>query len=118
MRFLSKPTAKPMARPTHRYELTEAADGDLLAIARYTIKKWGVPQARRYESALHRCFGEIGEGKIRSRVFLKKRAELLFTHCEHHYIFYVMRENSVPLIIAVLHENMNLITRVKNRLRA
>jgi plasmid stabilization system protein ParE len=43
-----------MARPTPEYELTEAADGDLLAIARYTIKKWGVQHARRYETALEK----------------------------------------------------------------
>jgi len=93
-----------MARPTREYELTEAADGDLLAIARYTIKKWGVQQARRYDAALESCLAAIGKGRIRSRVFLEKRPELLFAHCEHHYIFYVLRKDSCPLIIAVLHE--------------
>ena len=107
-----------MARPTHDYELTEAADGDLLSIARYTIKKWGVEQAWRYEAALETCFAAIGKGKIRSRVFLKKRPELLFIHCRNHYIFYITRDNNCPLIIAVLHENMNLVTRLKNRLSA
>jgi len=105
-----------MARPAREYELTAAADGDLLAIARYTIKKWGIQQARRCEIALEMCFSAIGRGKIRPRLFLKKRPELLFTHCEHHYIFYIGRENDLPLIIAVLHENMNLVARLKNRL--
>src|SRR6266850_2262628 len=59
----------------------------------------------------------IGQGKIQRRVFSKKRPELLFTHCEHHYIFYMMRHNRCPLIIAVLHENMNLVARLKKRLR-
>ena len=106
-----------MARPIRKYELTEAADGDLLAIARYTIKKWGVEQADRYEAALESCFVAICGGKIRPRIFLKQRPELLFTHCEHHYIFYVLRDDGGPLIIAVLHENMNLVTRLKDRLR-
>ena len=43
-----------MPSPTHEYELTEAADGDVLAIARYTVKKWGIDQARHYEKALER----------------------------------------------------------------
>lgn len=107
-----------MARPTREYELTGAADDDLLAIARYTIKKWGIDQARRYDATLESCFTAIGSGKIRRRVFLKRRPELLFTHCEHHYIFYITRNNHCPLIIAVLHENMNLITRLKKRLGA
>jgi len=106
-----------MSRPTREYELTEAADGDLLAIARYTIKKWGIEQAHRYEIALEKCFVAIGKGNIRPRLFLKKRPELVYTHCEHHYVFYVQRENGIPLIIAVLHENMNLVTRLKKRFR-
>ena len=107
-----------MAGPTREYELTEAADNDLLAIARYTIKKWGIDQARRYNAALESCFTAIGTGKIRPRIFLQRRPELLFTHCEYHYVFYITRNNRCPLIIAVLHENMNLITRLKNRLSA
>ena len=107
-----------MATPAREYELTEAADDDLLAIARYTIKEWGIEQARRYETALERCFVAIGKGKIRPRLFLEKSPELLFPHCEHHYIFYVTRNKDCPLIIAVLHENMNLITRLKKRLTA
>jgi len=85
-----------MAKPTREYELSEAADDDLLAIARYTVKKWGVEQARRYEAALESCFVAIGKRKIRSRVFLEKRPELLFTHCEHHYIFYI---KSIQLLL-------------------
>ena len=73
-----------------------------------------VDMLRRLED----CFTSIGRGKIRARVFLKKRPELLFTHCEHHYIFYILREDACPLIIAALHENMNLVTRLKNRFRA
>jgi len=107
-----------MARPTPEYEMTEAADGDLLAIARYTIKKWGIKQARRYETALEKCFVGIGKGRVRPRVFLKRRPELFFTHCEHHYIFYVVQKNGCPLVIAILHENMNLMTRLKHRLSA
>lgn len=106
-----------MTGPTREYELTAAADGDLLAIARYTIKKWGVGQARRYEIALERCFVAIGKGNVRPRVFLKKRPDLLFTHCEHHYVFYLRRQKDIPLIIAVLHENMNLVTRLEKRFR-
>jgi len=68
-----------MPGPTREYELTTEADRDLLAIARYTIKKWGVAQARRYETALETCFITIGSGRIRPRVFLEKRPELLFT---------------------------------------
>lgn len=34
------------------YELTNAAEADIHAIARYTISTWGLAQARRYEVIL------------------------------------------------------------------
>jgi toxin ParE1/3/4 len=87
-----------MTRPAREYQLTEAADEDLLAIARYTIKTWGIEQAHRYEAMLESCFAAIAKGKIRPRVFLKRRPELLFTHCEHHDVFYLMKNDRCPLI--------------------
>jgi len=104
-----------MATPRPEYELTEAADEDLLAIARYTIKTWSIEQARRYEAALERYFRAIGHGKVRRRVFSAKRPDLFFTHCEHHYVFYLVREDDCPLIVAVLHEKM---TRCSNQKEA
>jgi plasmid stabilization system protein ParE len=107
-----------MPKPAREYELAEDADGDLLASARYTIKEWGFPQTRRYEAALKRCFAAIGHGKVRGRMILRHRPELLFVHCEHHFIFYVVRPEQCPLIGAVLHERMDLMTRLKERLRS
>jgi toxin ParE1/3/4 len=107
-----------MSRPNPAYELTEDADDDLLAIARYTIKNWGVEQTRRYEAALENRFAAIGLGTIQGRIFLKKRPEIRVTHCEHHYIFYLHRNGRCPLIIAVLHESMDLVVRLRKRLKA
>lgn len=97
-----------MAKIRPEYELTEAADEDLLGIVR--------EQARRYETLLENHFKDIGQGKTRTRIFSRKRPELLYTHCEHHYVFYFMREDDCPLIIAVLHEKMQLGAQIKNRL--
>lgn len=41
---------------------------------------------------------------------------LRMAHCEHHYIFCLRRENAPPLIVAILHERMNLMTRLAGRL--
>jgi hypothetical protein len=47
---------------------------------------------------------EIAQGAVTPRTFLKRRPDLLFTHCEHHYIFYLQSKNSAnPIILAVLH---------------
>lgn len=99
-----------------RYALTQEADEDLLRIAQYTIETWGFEQALRYEAALEASFTAIAEGKARSKVFIKTRPELRVIRCEHHYIFHLEREIEPPLILSVLHENMDLITRIKKRL--
>jgi len=99
------------------YELTVLAEEDLRAIARYTIDKWGIEQAERYESLLSKRFQEIAQGIITQRVFLKRRPDLLFTHCEHHYIFYWQpKDREKPIILAILHERMDLMQRLKKRL--
>ncbi len=98
------------------YELTEAADADLQAIASYTVSTWGVEQARRYESILENHFSTIVRQTALSRVFLKHRPELLVSRCEHHYVFHLVREKQGPLILAVLHESMDLMNRLRERL--
>jgi len=99
------------------YKLTLGAEDDLLGIARYTIATWGAEQARRYERLLENHFRAIARNAVRTRVFLKHRPDLLFTHCEHHYVFHILLENKSPVILAVFHENMDLMTRIKQRLQ-
>ena len=98
------------------YELSPAAERDLLEIAIYTIATWSATQAARYESALERHFVAIGRGKARARVFLDHRPELFVSRCEHHHVFALQREDDCPLILAVLHESMDLMARVRDRL--
>jgi plasmid stabilization system protein ParE len=98
------------------YELTTFAEDDLKSIARYTLDTWGLEQAKRYERVLVTRFRQIAKGHISPRAFLSHRPDLLFTHCEHHYIFYRPREAQCPLILAVFHERMDLMQRLKGRL--
>ena len=98
------------------YELSIAAEGDLKAIARYTVDTWGLKQAKGYEASLVKGFRKISKGRLPPRVFLSHRPDLLFTHCEHHYIFYTLRETKPPLILAVFHERMDLMQRLQERL--
>jgi len=100
------------------YELAPAAERDLLEIARYTIKTWGLEQADRYEAALEDHFKAIGKGKAHARRFLDHRPDLLYSRCEHHYVFFQEWGESFPLILAVFHENMDLMTRLRDRLEA
>lgn len=98
------------------YQLTPEADSDLLGIARYPIQTWGEEQAERYEGTLRSCFEAIVCGQARPRQLWKSRPDLWVTRCEHHYVFYRLREGQVPLIIAILHENKDLLKRLRDRL--
>src|SRR5690242_18739465 len=98
------------------YELAEAAEEDLRSIALYTLSKWGSRQATRYGAILDAHFEAIGKGKARARIFLRHRPELRVSRIGHHYVFHLDRERQCPLILAVFHENMDLMTRLRARL--
>jgi toxin ParE1/3/4 len=98
------------------YELAEAAEDDLKGIALYTVSKWGSNQASRYAALLDAHFEVIGKGEARTRVFLPHRPELRVSRVEHHYVFHLERRNQYPLILAVFHEQMDLMARLRDRL--
>jgi plasmid stabilization system protein ParE len=98
------------------YELTEAGDEDLKSIAVFSISKWGPNQAVRYGAFLDAHFEAIGAGKARTRIFLPHRPELRVSRARHHYVFHLERENHCPLILAVFHEHMDLMARLRTRL--
>jgi toxin ParE1/3/4 len=99
------------------YQLTTLAREDLRAVARYTVSTWGIAQARRYQASLENCFQSIGEKKIIGRIFIQRRPDLLLSRFEHHFIFFQMREKKGPLILAVFHEKMDLMSRIAMRLK-
>lgn len=98
------------------YDLSPDSVEDLEAIFVYTIDRWGVEQAYRYKNKLTQHFSEFGKGKAISRAFIKSFPELQVSRCEHHYVFHFARKGKVPLIIAILHERMDLVSRVRRRL--
>ena len=98
------------------YELTKDAERDLEEISRYSIKQWGESLARKYISFLETGLEEIGAKKVIPRQISKHYPQIRFTHCEHHYIFYLFDHHKKPQIVAILHENMDLLERIKDRL--
>jgi len=98
------------------YELTREATSDLEGIFRYTISQWGEKQARVYSEKLSLHFKKITRKEVAFRAFSETYPTALVTRCEHHYIFYIQSEESRPIIFAVLHERMDILTRLKDRL--
>ncbi|MEQ1635247.1 MAG: type II toxin-antitoxin system RelE/ParE family toxin [Methylococcales bacterium] len=98
------------------YDLTPAAEEDIKEIARYTLKHWGKKQALHYATLLENRFLIIAGGTCLSRTFSERFAQIQVTRCEHHYIFYIHPDGKRPCIIAVLHERMDIVIRLKSRL--
>jgi len=98
------------------YELTDSAQEDLKDIARYTFTKWGEKQSLHYAELLEKRFCEIAARTAYSRPFSNRYPQVLVSRCEHHYIFYIHQERNPPRIIAILHERMAMLERLKNRL--
>jgi toxin ParE1/3/4 len=99
------------------YELTPAAVADLEAIAEYTLLQWGTAQQARYAALLEACFTYIADASAIPRRFSEDYPQVLVAHCGHHYVFYLKPEDTgIPRILAVLHERMDLVARLHDRL--
>jgi toxin ParE1/3/4 len=98
------------------YELAAGARDDLKAIAKYSISQCGANQAKEYISDLEISLEAIGRNEVTSRRLFVNRPDILHLRCKRHFIFYQRRENRPPLIIAVLHEKMDLLHRLATRL--
>ncbi|WP_226584427.1 type II toxin-antitoxin system RelE/ParE family toxin [Acuticoccus sediminis] len=96
------------------YRFTSSAHEDLVDIWLYTQETWGEAQADLYQDALHRCCERIASGEVKARS-LPGLERVRLHRCQHHVLFFVEQDQAV-VIVAVLHERMNLIERLRERL--
>lgn len=98
------------------YILTAEAESDLRSVIRYTRAQWGAAQVRRYVSSLERGIANLAEGKGPFKDMSALHPALRMARCQHHYVFCLPREDAPALIVAVLHERMDLMKRLVDRL--
>ncbi len=96
-------------------EYTAAALDDLDTVWAYTLKTWCAEQAERYIEALESTCISLASGTMSFRPFPALGSVTGYRRCKHHYIFF-MSEDDRTVILAVLHERMDLIARLKDRL--
>lgn len=102
---------------SRNYVLTDDAAEDLRAIIRYSRETWGAAQARRYTQSLERGIIRLAGSPAQFRDMGALYPALRMAHCEHHYIFCLPRDDASALIVAILHERMDLMVRLAGRLR-
>ncbi len=98
------------------YQISDAAAEDWQDIVNYTLTQHGEAQTRKYMSALENGIEKMALGEPPYKNLDSLYSGLRSIHCEHHYIFAVMRTNAPMLVIAVFHERMNLMMQLKKRL--
>lgn len=103
-----------MTRPA--YVLTRAAESDLREIIRHTRKEWGDAQVRRYIARLEQGMARLAAGKGAFTEMSEIYPTLRMAHCEHHYVFCLPHKRAPALIVAILHERMDLMVRLAERL--
>lgn len=103
-----------MNRPS--YVLTRAAEADLREIIRHTYKEWGDAQVRRYIDALEQGMVRLATGRGPFKDMGAVYPALRMVHCEHHYVFCLPREHAPALVVAILHERVDLMVRIADRL--
>uniref|UniRef100_UPI003342D246 type II toxin-antitoxin system RelE/ParE family toxin n=1 Tax=Castellaniella defragrans TaxID=75697 RepID=UPI003342D246 len=95
--------------------LSEAALADIRGIIGYTRKAWGDAQVCRY---VEKPSSAESPASLPSRPLLEYECHpsLRMAHCQHHDVFCLPHQNEPALIVAVLHEWMDLMRRLAERL--
>lgn len=96
------------------YDLTLAAEEDLRGIWLYTYETHGFDQAETYFSQIEACCENVGDGTARSKTLDGLPNAVCIHRCQQHYIIWLADNRSI--VIAILHERMNFLRRLKNRL--
>jgi len=101
---------------TRAYVLTRSAAADLQGIVRYTMATRGQAQARTHVARLEAAATEVarGQGPFRNRDDLLPG--LRVRRAGHHFLFCLPRKDQPALILAMLHERMDIIARLQERL--
>ncbi|WP_431687135.1 type II toxin-antitoxin system RelE/ParE family toxin [Hahella sp. NBU794] len=98
------------------YVLTKDAENDLRDVARYTMQKWGKKSLEEYRAGLAETFAAIGDNQVASRQFSANYPQLRAVKYRFHYIFYLTEGFTRPVIIGVIHEKRDIVSRLSERL--
>jgi toxin ParE1/3/4 len=86
-----------------RYSVAGPAKSDLKEIARYTFENWGETQMRKYNQALHECFGMLAEHPDVGQLCERLAPGIRRLRHEKHVVFYRRKRGGIR-VIRVLHE--------------
>jgi toxin ParE1/3/4 len=87
------------------YRLSKRTEFDIAGIADYTIRQFGIQQARRYRDGLEKIFCQLAEYPNSGRSAEYLAPKLRRMNFESHVIFF-RHDDAGVLIVRVLHQRM------------
>ena len=98
------------------YVLVKGASRDLEDIIRHTLEQWGEAQCRQYVEQLEIATAALARGEGLFKDLSSMVPSLRMAKSGRHFIFCLPRPDALPLILAILHERMDIMARLKSRL--
>lgn len=95
--------------------LIQDAKVDLQDIWRYTFNTWGKSQAEIYLAAIEFACHQLVKSPLIGRPMPDLGVNVRVYRCQHHYIFYMIKQE-VVIFLAFVHEKRDFLQQVITRL--
>lgn len=98
-----------------KYKFTNKAVYDLTQIWNYTVNKWSEDQADKYYNMLLENCKEVAGNPDLGKLYSEVTKNLLGFKAGRHIIFYRMIDDNEVEITRILHEQMDIENRIKEK---
>jgi len=97
-----------------KYKISKEALNDLERIWLYTIENWSVEQADRYFSLIFNEIEFLAKSPDSRKDFSHIRKGYFRSRVKSHFIFYKKNKEEILEIIRILHQSMDIETRLND----
>lgn len=80
---------------------------DLEDIYKYTIEKWGLKQAEKYQDELYECMKRVSRNPNLGSIYYFRKGNYRKININRHLIFYTITAKDC-VVMRILHEKMDL----------
>lgn len=96
------------------YKLSKKAEIDLRNIWKYIADNWSLKQGNDYLNLIFEKINILSENPSQGKIYSSVRKDYLGSSVKSHIVFYKQKDNSGIEIIRILHQRMDLKTRLKD----
>jgi len=101
---------------TRPFVYAREAQAELRQILSYTTQQWGAAQARAYAGQIDSAANDLATGQGLFKDWGSVLPGLRVKAAGSHFVFCVLRPGKPALVLAILHQRMDLLARLQRRL--